>query len=136
MPKIIFYEKTGCDEHLRQKRLLAAAGYDVEARSLNGQNWTPASLRGFFAERPVAEWFDRAASKVLSGEIDPSRTSAQAALVMLSLDPDLIASPLIKLDARCAAGLDAEELAIFISGASQQRLARPDARLPAVWSGE
>jgi nitrogenase-associated protein len=123
MAKIIFYEKIGCDEHLRQKSLLAAAGYEVEARSLTGQNWTPASLRGFFAEKPVAEWFDRAAPKVLSGQIDPSKTSAQAALVMLSLDPDLIASPLIKLDGLCAAGLDAEELKTFLEAAAPGRAA-------------
>jgi nitrogenase-associated protein len=136
MAKIIFYEKTGSDEHLRQKGLLVAAGYEVEARSLTGQNWTPASLRGFFVERPVTEWFDRAAPKILSGEIDPSRTSAQAALVMLSLEPDMIASPLVKLDGHCAAGLDAEELAIFLAGASQKGATRPGAGLPEVWSGE
>jgi nitrogenase-associated protein len=134
MTKIIFYEKSGCDEHLRQKGLLAAAGYQVEARSLTGQNWTPASLRGFFAERPVAEWFDRAGPKILSGEIDPSRISPQAALVMLSLDPEMIASPLIKLDGHFAAGLDADQLKIFLAGAAPGRGARRTSGLPAVWS--
>jgi nitrogenase-associated protein len=133
MTKIIFYEKIGCDDHLRQKGLLAEAGYEVEARSLTGQKWTPASLRGFFAERPVAEWFDRAAPKVLSGEIDPSRTSPQAALVMMSLDPGLIASPLIKLDGHCAAGLDAEGLKSFLASATPGRGGGASG-LPEVWS--
>ncbi len=133
MVKIIFYEKPGCAETQTQKSFLAAAGYQIEARDLTAERWTPAGLRGFFAERPVAEWFDPRAAKVLSGEIDPSRANPQAALVMMSLDPDLIRSPLLKLKGRCASGLEAAELEIFLAGG---RFERPDACLPAVWSGE
>lgn len=136
MAKIIFYEKPGCAENQRQKDFLAAAGYQVETLDLTAQSWTPAGLRAFFAERPVAEWFDPRAAKILSGEIDPSRANPQAALVMMSVDPNLIRSPLLKYRGRCASGLDAAELEIFLAGAARGRFLRPDAHLPAAWSGE
>ncbi len=136
MAKIIFYEKPGCAENQRQKGLLAAAGYQVETRDLTAESWTPAGLRAYFAERPVAEWFDPQAPKILSGEIDPSRANPQAALVMMSVDPNLIRSPLLKFKGRCASGLDTAELEIFLAGATHPRFRRPDANLPAAWSGE
>ena len=94
--------------------MLAAAGYEVDMRDLTGEHWTPAGLRAYFAERPVAEWFDpprRKSSRARSTR----RVQSAAALVMLSINPALIKSPLVKINGRCASGLDNAELKHFIA---------------------
>ena len=116
MTKVLFYEKAGCADAPRQKILLSQAGYDVETRDLLAQNWTPAGLRGYFANRPVADWFDPQAEQVLSGAVKPDNASAQHALVQMMLDPSLIRGPLVKLKGRCAAGMDEAEFQAFIEG--------------------
>ncbi len=130
MHKIIFYEKTDCAENIRQKNHLAAAGYEIEARDLTRQRWTSASLRAFFAEKPVKDWFDPSAPRIVSGEIVPELINAQAALVMMSVDPSLIKSPLVKFHGRCGAGLDGAELEHFLASAAHAK-ARQTPRRPA-----
>jgi nitrogenase-associated protein len=107
MAKVIFYEKPECQENQRQKAILAAAGHEVETRDLLTEHWTAAGLRAFFAETPVKDWFDPAAPRVVSGEIDPASINPQEALVKMSLDPSLIKRPLMKFGSFCVAGFDA-----------------------------
>lgn len=40
MSEVIFYEKPGCANNTRQKSLLQAAGYEIEARNLLKYSWT------------------------------------------------------------------------------------------------
>ncbi len=117
MPTVVFYEKPDNALHPSQKKLVAAAGHEVETRDLTAENWTPVALRAYFGDRPVADWFDRRAPKILSGEIDPDKVNPQAALIMMSVDPSLIKSPLVKFKDRCASGLDATQLQVFLSNA-------------------
>ncbi|MCI4679266.1 hypothetical protein K9U39_01950 [Rhodoblastus acidophilus] len=114
MKKVVFYLKPGAANDIEHKALLAAAGYEVDARDLTAEHWTSAGLRAFFGERPIEEWFDPAAPKVVSGEINPARLNAQEALVTLALDPSLINGPLVRYNGRCASGLDADELRDFV----------------------
>ena len=93
MTTLIFYEKPGCTTNARQKRLLLDAGHEVIARDLLNELWTAQRLRDFFADLPVADWFNRAAPQLKSGEIDPARIDAQAALEMMLSDPLLIRRP-------------------------------------------
>jgi nitrogenase-associated protein len=132
MTKVVFYQKTNSDKHREQKAMLAAAGYEVDVRDLTGEHWTPAGLRAYFAERPVPEWFDSSAPQIVSGEIDPSRSNPQQALVMLSINPALINGPLVKINGRCASGLDNAELKHFIA---TPRGGKPGSgrQLPANW---
>ena len=58
MTKVIFYEKPGCINNAKQKALLWAAGHEVIAYNLLKTPWTVASLRPFFGDRPVTEWFN------------------------------------------------------------------------------
>lgn len=108
MTIITFYEKPGCANNSRQKRLLAAAGHTVQARNLLTEPWTKERLLSFFGNRPVAEWFNRAAPKVKSGEIVPEEIDAETALAMLRAEPLLIRRPLIETDERREAGFDPE----------------------------
>lgn len=108
MSIVTFYEKPGCANNSRQKRLLAAAGHTVQAKNLLTEPWTAERLLAFFGPRPVPEWFNRAAPKVKSGEVVPEELDAGTALAMLRAEPLLIRRPLIEAEGRREAGFDAE----------------------------
>ena len=108
MAQIVFYEKPGCGNNTRQKALLVAAGHEVVARNLLTEAWTPERLLAYFGTRPVAEWLNRAAPRVKSGEIVPEQLSAEAALELMLQDPLLIRRPLIEANGRKEVGFDQE----------------------------
>jgi nitrogenase-associated protein len=108
MAIITFFEKPGCGNNTKQKALLAAAGHQVIARNLLTEPWTAERLLGFFGSRPVAEWFNRAAPRVKSGEITPEQFGADTALGLMLADPLLIRRPLLEADGRREAGFDQE----------------------------
>jgi len=116
MQKITFYVKPGDTGDFSCPQTLADNGYDVEIRDLTSETWTSALLRPYFDNRPVADWFDPQASRVLSGAINPGAMHAQGALVAMTVDPDLIRTPLVKLAGRCGAGLTDAEWPIFLAG--------------------
>jgi nitrogenase-associated protein len=107
MAHVIFYEKPGCANNARQKQLLAAAGHELELRNLLTEAWSADKLRAFFGALPVADWFNKAAPKVKSGEIDPARLDATAALALMLKDPILIRRPLIEAEGHKVTGFDA-----------------------------
>jgi nitrogenase-associated protein len=86
--------------------LLAAAGHEVIERNLLSEPWTPERLLDFFGERPVAEWFNRAAPRVKSGEVIPELLDELDALKLMLADPLLIRRPLIEADGRKEVGFD------------------------------
>jgi nitrogenase-associated protein len=106
MTTILFYEKPGCANNTRQKALLAAAGHEVIARNLLTEPWTNERLLAFFGTRPVADWFNRAAPRIKSGEIVPETLDADTALWLMLQDPLLIRRPLIEADGRLEIGFD------------------------------
>jgi nitrogenase-associated protein len=107
MARVTFYEKPGCITNGRQKAMLAAAGHELDVRNVLAEPWTAQRLSGFFGNTPVTQWFNRAAPRVKSGEIDPARTDGDNALALMLDDPLLIRRPLMECgDWRCA-GFDA-----------------------------
>lgn len=107
MATVLFFEKPGCINNTRQKQLLEASGHRVEARNLLAEPWDQSRLRGFFGSRPVADWFNRAAPRVKSGEVRPEALTAEAALAMMVADPLLIRRPLMQVGERRECGFDA-----------------------------
>lgn len=103
---VVFYEKPGCINNTRQKQRLRQAGYNLDVRDLLSESWNLERLRDFLAPLPVADWFNRSAPKVKSGEIVPERLTAAMAMKMLILDPILIRRPLLKTDYGCAVGFE------------------------------
>lgn len=106
MSSITFYEKPGCGNNTKQKALLAAAGHDVVARNLLTEPWTQERLLDFFGERPVTEWFNRAAPRVKSGEVMPELLDETEALQLMLADPLLIRRPLMEANGRKEVGFD------------------------------
>lgn len=114
MATVYFYEKPGCVNNTRQKKILAAAGHDVIARNLLTTVWTHNELRKFFIGLPVAEWFNRSAPAIKNGVLDPDRLSEEQALDMMLQDPLLIRRPLLRVDGECRAGFDLQLLEHWI----------------------
>jgi len=69
------------------KALLTAAGHTVEVRDLMSEPWSASSLRPFFAEKSIQDWFDTSSPRIKSGEIDLQKINPQSALVAMILDP-------------------------------------------------
>jgi len=137
MATVLFYEKPGCANNARQKLWLANAGHRVEARSLLDEPWTRERLLDFFGERPVAQWFNRAAPRVKSGEIVPEKIAADPALTLMIKEPLLIRRPLMESDGRREVGFDPEvvdawlglapRMAEKLSGKDPEGCLHPDA---------
>ena len=106
MKKAIFYEKTGCSGNAKQQEILKANGFELEIRSLLDEPWGKDTLRPFFGDRDVAEWFNDKAPDVKSGHVKPDMYSADEAIEVMILDPILIRRPLIEYNGVKACGFD------------------------------
>ena len=120
MANVIFYEKPGCINNTKQKRLLMDAGHHVDARNLLTQAWTPDGLLPFLMggdadkENPYAAWINVTHPKVKSGELILPLTDKQALLDLLCADPLLIKRPLMLINGRYFQGFDAVKVDEFI----------------------
>lgn len=114
MATIVFYEKPGCGNNTRQKNLLLEAGHELIVRDLLGTAWTAAELQSFFQKRPVAEWFNRAAPRVKSGEVVPESLDETAAIALMLEDHLLIRRPLLQIGERKEVGFDPDRIAAWI----------------------
>jgi nitrogenase-associated protein len=114
MARVIFYEKPGCINNAKQKALLWAAGHEVIAYNLLKTPWTVATLRPFFCDRAVSEWFNRTAPRIKSGEVVPEQLSSETALALMIQDPLLIRRPLIQVGDEYQSGFDRTKLDAWI----------------------
>jgi len=114
MSDVLFFEKPGCINNTRQKKLLAAAGHHVDARNLLTERWSVDRLRPFFGDLPVNEWFNRSAPRVKSGEVKPEALSEEMALALMVADPLLIRRPLMQVGEERMAGFDSEKVDAWI----------------------
>jgi nitrogenase-associated protein len=114
MAHVVFYEKPGCANNARQKRLLEAAGHSLSVRDLLREPWTAEQLLSFFGTRPVAEWFNRAAPKVKSGAIVPEKLDAASAIALMLAEPILIRRPLMEAEGARTVGFDPAHVEAWI----------------------
>lgn len=110
MAKVVFFEKPGCINNTRQKKLLAEAGHEVDARNLLTEPWTAMALRPYFGTLPVAEWFNRTAPAVKEGEVDPDSVTEEEALALMLKMPLLIRRPLMQVSGEYRVGFDMAEV--------------------------
>ncbi|WP_420132366.1 ArsC/Spx/MgsR family protein [Rhodopseudomonas sp.] len=106
MSQVIFYEKPGCVGNARQKALLIASGHELDVRNLLAEPWTAETLRPFFGDRPIPQWFNASAPKIKAGAIDLAALDENAALALMIAEPILIRRPLIQSGDRREAGFD------------------------------
>ncbi|MCA6111337.1 ArsC/Spx/MgsR family protein [Bradyrhizobium cenepequi] len=122
MATIVFYQKPGCATNARQMQALKAAGHHVIARDILKEPWRAEELRRFFGNTPVASWFNRAAPRIKSGEINPDTSNAASALALMLGDPFLIRRPLINADSARCAGFDHEPVLSLLGRSMQHDL--------------
>ena len=106
MATVTFYEKPGCEGNARQKKLLAASGHTVQAKSLKAETWTAERLLAFFRDLPVTEWFNRSAPAIKARTIVPEQLCADDAMQLLLGDPLLIRRPLMEVGEERMVGFD------------------------------
>lgn len=106
MAHIVFFEKPGCGGNAKQKAMLQAAGHTLDVRSLLSEPWTADRLHDFFGALPVSEWFNRAAPRVKSGDVQPESLAADAALALMLAEPLLIRRPLMQVGEQLMVGFD------------------------------
>lgn len=114
MAHVVFWEKPGCSGNARQRAALHAAGHQIEVRDLLREAWTPARLRPFFGERPVAEWFNPLAPAVRDGLIDPATFDEAGALAAMISAPLLIRRPLLQSGDTRMCGFDPAQIDAWI----------------------
>lgn len=114
MATVMFYEKPGCINNTRQKQWLRASGHVVEARDLLTYPWTEQTLRPFFGQLPVAQWFNPSAPGVKSGLVVPTRFSEREALLAMIANPLLVRRPLMCVENVCRVGFDEVEVDAWI----------------------
>jgi nitrogenase-associated protein len=96
MSELVFYEKPGCIGNARQKGVLLSQAVRFEVRDLLSEPWNAERLRPFFADKPVAAWFNETAPAVKSGAIAIHDLDETEALSLMILDPILIRRPLLE----------------------------------------
>lgn len=110
MANIVFYEKPGCINNSKQKKLLRNAGHQVESRNLLTESWSRSTLLEYFDSMVVSRWFNSSAPDIKSGQIDPSTLSEDAALELMIENPILIRRPLMRVGEKCRVGFDVEHV--------------------------
>ena len=106
MATVTFYEKPGCINNTRQKKLLAAAGHQVVAKNLLTEAWQSDRLRAFFGKLAVRDWFNYSAPAIKYGEIEPDKLTEKEALALMVDHPLLIRRPLMQVGDSLMAGFD------------------------------
>ncbi|WP_262963987.1 ArsC/Spx/MgsR family protein [Methylobacter psychrophilus] len=114
MATVTFYEKPGCINNTRQKKLLAAAGHQVIAKNLLTENWQTERLRAFFGALAVRNWFNYSAPAIKNGEIDPDNLTEQEAIALMLKNPLLIRRPLMQVGNRFMTGFDQQTVDSWI----------------------
>jgi nitrogenase-associated protein len=110
MATVYFYEKPGCANNTRQKKLLTDAGHQVIAKNLLIEVWRPEQLRAFFTGLAVRDWFNYSAPAIKLGEVDPETLNETEALALMLENPLLIRRPLMQSGDRLMAGFDQQQV--------------------------
>ncbi len=97
MRELVFYEKPGCIGNGKQRTLLRSQGIPFQVRDLLSYPWTAIALRAYFGTTPVAQWFNKSAPRVKSGEIAVDALTETEALALMLQEPLLIRRPLLEL---------------------------------------
>jgi nitrogenase-associated protein len=114
MATVTFYEKPGCANNTRQKKLLTEAGHTVIAKSVLEQPWTLETLRPFFGDLAVRDWFNYSAPAIKYGEIEPEKLDENQALALMLENHLLIRRPLMQVGNEYRAGFDAEQVEAWL----------------------
>ncbi len=106
MANVLFFEKPGCINNGKQKKLLIQSGHRVDSRNLLEHKWERDELMAYFDGLPVSEWFNRTAPSIKDGWIDPDALDEDRAITLMLAEPILIRRPLMCVDDELMVGFD------------------------------
>ena len=106
MITLSFYEDTNKMIYQPEKERLRTIGFNLDVYDIYAQNWSGSSLRAYFGNKPIIDWFNPERLDVIYQNEDISRLSAQKALLMMVIDPSFIKTPLMRIQSECFSGID------------------------------
>ena len=106
MAEILFFEKPGCINNGKQKKILENAGNVLECLDILSYRWTKEELLPFVSGKEPDQIINSTAPVVKKGELVPSQLSFAEAVDLMIDDPILIKRPLIKVDGICVQGFE------------------------------
>ncbi|WP_163339493.1 ArsC/Spx/MgsR family protein [Desulfopila sp. IMCC35008] len=98
MAFIQFFEKPGCINGEKQKRILTEAGNDLECINILEHPWSREELVPFFAVQDPSLIMNHTAPAIKKGEILPANLHFDEAVSLMIENPILIKRPLIRVD--------------------------------------
>jgi arsenate reductase (glutaredoxin) len=98
MAEILFFEKPGCINNEKQKKILRSAGHTLHCRDILKHPWDTEKLLPFVEGKKAEQMINTTAPVVKNGSLDPSKLSFTQAIALMIEDPILIKRPLIEVD--------------------------------------
>lgn len=114
MAKMIFYEKPGCINGGKQKKILEAAGNVLSCVNILEQKWSRARILPYVAGKLPEQMMNYTAPRIKKGEVIPENLSFDEAIELMTEDPILIRRPLIEVDGLFIQGFDDELLGPYL----------------------
>lgn len=110
MATIQFFEKPGCINNTKQKKLLVLAGHTVIASNLLTHPWSKSELLSYLGTLPLPKWFNPTAPAITRGGFEPEKQTPDTAIDAMLRDPLLIRRPLINIAGEKMVGFDLEAI--------------------------
>ncbi|THB69983.1 MAG: hypothetical protein D6B25_20695 [Desulfobulbaceae bacterium] len=114
MADIIFYEKPGCINGGKQKKILEAAGHRLICKDILTTPWSEERLTPFLMSRNPEEIMNHTAPDIKNGTITPANLSFKEALALMISSPILIKRPLIHVEGTALQGFTNEKLKPYL----------------------
>jgi nitrogenase-associated protein len=96
--KMEFFEKPGCINGEKQKKILQQAGHTLTCVNILTYAWKNETLLPFVAGKEPATMMNYTAPAIKNGSIDPATLSFEQALSLMVESPILIKRPLIRVE--------------------------------------
>lgn len=114
MADILFYEKPGCINGGKQKRILETAGHALECRNILEYQWSLEKLLPFIQGKSPSEMMNWTAPAIKKGELNPADLTFDEAVTLMLQDPILIKRPLIYVESQYIQGFNDPRLAPYL----------------------
>lgn len=114
MAFIQFFEKPGCINGEKQKRILSEAGNILECVDILEHPWSKEELDSFFQAKEPTLIMNHTAPAIKNKEIVPASLQYDEAVSLMIKNPILIKRPLIRVDGLSIQGFTDERLIPYL----------------------
>lgn len=114
MANIVFFEKPGCINNEKQKKVLMDAGHTLECKNILQHPWSKEELLRFVSGKEPTAMMNHTAPDIKSGKIIPEKLEFLEALDLMLATPLLIKRPLISVDDLYLQGFTEKELQPYL----------------------